>query len=118
MLTEYIRLSEAAMPTSSYKMKPWSMARFGQRGGTLAIEYESPSELMKAHAELFIILKVFLAKCGILEPDSFMAADPNFMHARNLKPHITLYKDYKGELPDIALEPITLHPAPTLYPPE
>ena len=116
-LTRYIARTADLMPLRPVRLLPAGLARFGQRGGTLVVEYQLPAELAAVHSLMYQVLYTFLQDCGITGVDSFIAQNINFMHAPKLKPHITLYKGYAGPLPDIQLSPVTLAGMPVVYPP-
>lgn len=117
LLAGYIRSTEALLPEREFVVQPLGMAGFGNSGRTLVIEYAPAADLARLHARLFRVLRNFLASCGIADVDGFMAADPNFMFASSLRPHITLARGYTGLQPDLRLEPVTLRPLPVVYPP-
>lgn len=116
-LQDYIVTSSRHMPVEPVTLEPIGLAAFGQRGGTMVVEYTPTPELLRQHQLLYQELRGFLQDCGIASVDSFMAGDINFMHASVLRPHITLYKGYAGDMPELKLQPVTLLPMETVYPP-
>ena len=114
LLAAYIQDTTGLMPEEPFLAQPAGYARFGQRGGTLVIEYTVPRRLIELQAGMYDVLRDFLTACGIRDAEAFMAGDLNFMHARVLRPHITLCKGYQGELPSAPLRPVRLQSSPTV----
>lgn len=114
----YIKETQAILPKDPVRIEPVGFALFGQRGGTLVVEYDAPTIIYEIHSELVNVLKRFLKRCEIEDVDAFMANDINFTHAPILRPHITLYKGYKGSLPNLPLKSIAVHPMELVYPPK
>lgn len=99
LLVGYVAETEAAMPRQPVVLEPAVLSRFGRHGRTLVLEYFPSAVLMQAHAAAFAALETFLSRCGIGEVEAFTAADPNFMFASRLRPHITLSRAFAGTLP-------------------
>ncbi|WP_146364389.1 2'-5' RNA ligase family protein [Arthrobacter yangruifuii] len=117
LLGGYIARTEALLPSSSsFRLEPAGLAGFGARGSTLVVEYQPTAELTALHGQLFTVLVDFLTACGVSDTAAFLAADPNFMFASTLRPHITLARGYSGPLPALPLEPVRLIPMPVVYP--
>lgn len=117
LLAGYIRSTEELLPERNFVVQPLGVAGFGNSGRTLVAEYAPAADLARLHARLYRVLRDFLAACGIADVDGFMAADPNFMFASSLRPHITLARGYTGPQPNLRLRPVTLRPLPVVYPP-
>lgn len=113
----YIQETIKILPAQSFELTPLQLSGFGLQGRTLVAEYEAPPALHDVHDELYTVLKKFLAVCGISDVEAFMKNDRNFMHAQNLKAHITLYKGFGGSIPDLTLLPITVEAMKLVYPP-
>ncbi|WP_342024337.1 hypothetical protein AAE021_03895 [Arthrobacter citreus] len=99
LLAGYVAETEAAMPRQPVVLEPAVLSRFGRHGRTLVLEYFPSAVLMQSHAAAVAALEKFLRGCGIAEVDAFTAADPNFMFASRLRPHITLSRGFEGTLP-------------------
>ena len=99
LLADYVRETEAAMPRQPVVLEPAVLSRFGRHGRTLVLEYFPSSALMSAHERAYGVLVDFLHSCGIEDAAAFTAADPNFMFASGLRPHITLARGFAGTLP-------------------
>lgn len=99
LLAGYVAETEAAMPLQSIRLEPAVMSRFGRHGLTLVVEYFPSSVLLQSHARAYAALEGFLHSCGIEDTNAFTAADPNFMFASRLRPHITLARGFAGTLP-------------------
>lgn len=99
LLVDYVAETEAAMPRRPVVLEPAVLSRFGRQGRTLVLEYFPSAVLMQAHAAALAALEVFLRRCGIADVAAFTAADPNFMFASRLRPHITLSHAFAGTLP-------------------
>ncbi|WAP52957.1 hypothetical protein OL239_07460 [Arthrobacter sp. ATA002] len=99
LLAEYVADTEAAMPRQPVALEPAVLSRFGRHGRTLVLEYFPSAVLMQAHAAALAALESFLRRCGIDDVETFTAADPNFMFASRLRPHITLARGFAGTLP-------------------
>ncbi|MBO0907643.1 2'-5' RNA ligase family protein [Arthrobacter sunyaminii] len=98
-LAAYVAATEAAMPREPILLEPAVLSRFGRHGRTLVLEYFPSSALLRAHERAYAALEVFLNSCGIPDVGAFTAADPNFMFASALRPHITLARGFAGTLP-------------------
>lgn len=116
-LKYYIQQTNILLPTGPAIIQPKGFARYGQRGGTLVIEYDVPTWIIEAHGKLVGVLRQFFDSCGVKNIDEFMTEDINFMHASELKAHITIYKGYTGSLPEIELRPVRIFTTPLVYPP-
>lgn len=99
LLADYVAETEAAMPGQPVVLEPAVLSRFGRHGRTLVLEYFPSAALMQSHAAAFAALAAFLRRCGIADVEAFTAADPNFMFASRLRPHITLSRAFAGVLP-------------------
>lgn len=98
-LEDYVAATEAAMPREPILLEPAVLSRFGRHGRTLVLEYFPSSALLLAHERAYAALEDFLRSCGIADASTFTAADPNFMFASGLRPHITLARGFGGTLP-------------------
>ena len=98
-LAAYVAQTEAAMPREPVLLEPAVLSRFGRHGRTLVVEYFPSSALMQAHERAYAVLEDFLHSCGIADAGAFTVADPNFMFASRLRPHITLARGFAGNLP-------------------
>ncbi|MCC9145715.1 MULTISPECIES: 2'-5' RNA ligase family protein [unclassified Arthrobacter] len=116
LLSGYIARTEKLLPMDSFRLEPAGLAGFGARGTTLVVEYLPSPEITALHRELYAVLAGFLADCGVADTVGFMASDPNFMFASQLRPHITLARGFSGALPALPLETVTLKPMPVMYP--
>lgn len=116
-LAQYIKQSNTLLPAEPAVIHPRGFAFYGQRGGTLVIECETPEWIIETHARLVETLREFFSACGIGDIDEFMAGDINFMHVGELRAHITLYKGYAGDPPNVELMPVRVRPTPFVYPP-
>lgn len=99
LLGGYVAETEAAMPRQPVVLEPAVLSRFGRHGRTLVLEYFPSAVLMHSHAAAVAALETFLRGCGIEDVEAFTAADPNFMFASRLRPHITLSRGFEGTLP-------------------
>ena len=99
LLAGYVSETEAAMPRQPVVLEPAVLSRFGRHGRTLVLEYFPSAVLLQSHAAAFAALEGFLRRCGIADVEGFTAADPNFMFAPRLRPHITLSRGFEGTLP-------------------
>ena len=124
LLAVYVAETEAAMPRQPVVLEPAVLSRFGRHGRTLVLEYFPSAVLMQSHAAAVAALETFLRGCGIEDVEAFTAADPNFMFASRLRPHITLSRGFAGALPAPAhasspevfhLESVRLESMPVVY---
>lgn len=125
LLAGYVAETEAAMPREPVVVAPAVLSRFGRHGTTLVLEYFPSAELQRAHAAAYAALEAFLRRAGIQDIAAFTAADPNFMFAPRLRPHITLCRGFAGTLPasgsgpavrGVPLESVRLESMPVVYP--
>ena len=98
LLAGYVADTEASMPQQPVVLEPAVLSRFGRHGRTLVLEYFPSAVLMQSHAAAVAALETFLRGCGIEDVEAFTAADPNFMFASRLRPHITLSRGFEGTL--------------------
>ena len=124
LLACYVAQTEAGMPVRPVVLEPAVLSRFGRHGRTLVLEYFPSAVLMQSHAAAFAALQKFLRGCGIEDVEAFTAADPNFMFASRLRPHITLSRGFAGTLPApvhaaspevFHLESVRLESMPVVY---
>lgn len=101
----------------AFTLKPKTLELFGDHNTTLVVTYEPTEKLLRFHELCLQSLKVFLDRSGVENVEEWMINDRNFTHARTIRPHITLVKNYSGlsHIQNAGLEEVTLTKMPLLY---
>lgn len=114
-LAAYVTEAEAWLPKNDVTLQHTGFELYGAKKNALAATFKATDELREQHAKQLDVLRRFFKRMDLTNPDEFMQSDPNFQHALTLNPHVTLYKGFSGELPNIEIGDIAFSSMNVVY---
>lgn len=114
-LDRYIAETTTALPKAPVELRFTGYDLFRPKRTALVAEFAATDELRMIHTTLVDILTSFFDRIGVKDSVGFLNADPNFRHSMTLKPHVTLYKGYAGDVPTMPIGSVRFEPMKVVY---